>query len=41
MHAAIPLNTWTTVDTINSGANGATGWTCLSSTVVTCPPSAA
>ena len=37
MATPIPLNAWTTVDTINSTATGATGWFCQSSTVVTCP----
>ena len=36
VHTPIPLKAWTTVDTINSSATGATGWFCQSSTVVTC-----
>ncbi len=34
-HTPIPLNTWTTVDTFDGTATGATGWLCTS-TVVTC-----
>ena len=37
-HTPIPVNTWTPVDTLDGSASGSTGWTCLSSTVVTCPP---
>ena len=36
-HTAIPLNTWTAVDTQDGSATGAVGWICLNSTVVTCP----
>ena len=37
-HTAIPLNTWTAVDTQDGSATGASGWFCLNSTVVSCGP---